>query len=139
LIGKSNGSRNVVFGPDDKTVIGTFYDNSTRVFELQTGQELGGVRGHSTAPSHLALTPDGKRLLTAFYKELRLWEFPGSLANLARPDRPLVTVVLDGKTSEPEKPVTPPKEETPAKTIANATITAYTAGLHVEVSADNAT
>lgn len=139
LIGKSNGARNVVFGPEDKTVIGIFYDNSTRVFELMTGQEVGGVRGHSTAPSHLALTSDNKRLLTGFFKEVRVWDFPDSLQSLARPGRPpLVTVVLDGKAAPTTETTTPPKEEKPSKTIANATVESFVPDRQVQVMADGA-
>jgi WD40 repeat protein len=137
LVGKSNGARNVIFGPEDKTVIGIFYDNSTRVFELMTGQEVGGVRGHSTAPSHLVLSSDNKRLVTGFFKEVRVWEFPDSLQSLARPGRPpLVTVVLDGKAAPTTDPSTPPKEEKPGKTIANATVESFVPDKHVQVMAD---
>src|SRR5262249_19057084 len=74
LIGKGRrGARRVVFGPQDKTVIAIFYDGSTRAFDLQTGEEVGGVRGHELTPDHLALTADGKNLISINFRDLKLW------------------------------------------------------------------
>ena len=33
----NKGARRVAFGPDDKTIIATFYNATTRVFDLKTG------------------------------------------------------------------------------------------------------
>jgi WD40 repeat protein len=140
LIGKNfnRGARRVVFGPQDKTVIAIFYDGSTRAFDLRTGTEVGGVRGHTLAPNRLALAPDGKRLITINGKEMRLWDFPNSLQKLAKDDQPpFVDIVLDGK-SVPKK--TPgPNDDPNSKTLANATVDAYVAGLVVQVTAGGKT
>src|SRR5262249_52350644 len=125
----------VVFGPQDKTVIAIFYDGSTRAFDLQTGEEVGGVRGHELTPDHLALTADGKNLISINFRDLKLWDFPDSLQKLGKPDDPpFAQVVLEGK-AVPEKPVAP-KDDPASKTLANATVDSYVAGHVVQVTVD---
>jgi WD40 repeat protein len=139
LIGKglNRGGHKVVFGPEDRTVIALFYTGDTRVFEVETGREVGGVRGHVLMANLLAMTPDGKNLVTVYFKDMKIWDFPDSLQKLGKPDAPpFVQTIIEGK--EVEANPAGPGPGTNVKRIASATVEGLEAKTRVLLSADGA-
>jgi WD40 repeat protein len=124
LIGKglNRGASRICFGPEDKTVLAIFYNGTIRVFEIKTGNEVGGFSGHTLAPNALSMAPDGKMVASIYFREVKLWAFPDSLKRLSRPDQPpFVQTVLNGK--EIPAPATLVQDPT-AKTLTEATVEA---------------
>lgn len=114
----SNGARIVAFGPDDQSVIASFYSQTIRAFEIPSGKELGGVRDQVLS-NVMAMSPDKTTLVSGEFANVKLWNFPKSLTDLAKPnDPPFGTIVRDGV---PATPVVP-KAETPMPTSAIAGI-----------------
>jgi DNA-binding beta-propeller fold protein YncE len=122
LIGQGLGreAHRVCFGPEDKTVIAVFYNNTIRVYDAKTGDEVGGFRGHTLAPDLLSVSPDGKTVASICAGELKLWAFPDSLRWLAKPGQPeFIRIVREGKEVPSAVPAAP---EPGAKTFATATV-----------------
>ncbi len=118
----NRGARRIAFGPDDKTVIATFYDATTRVFDIKTGNEEGGFYSMGIMPGVLATTPDVKTVLTAEAKEVRVWQFPDALMRLTKADqRPFAQAFLEGKVVE-LRGAGVRDDEPNFKTFTNATI-----------------
>jgi WD40 repeat protein len=78
--GETNG---VVFTPDNKRVLTGCTDGLIRVFDIETGKQVGELRGHEGgAVTDLQFTSDGKRLASSGVDDtVRLW----STADLTKP------------------------------------------------------
>jgi predicted Zn finger-like uncharacterized protein len=103
LLGKegNRGARCVAFGPDDKTIIATFYDATTRVFDLKTGNEEGAFYSRGVNSGLLATAPDGKTVLTVNSRDARVWQLPDSLMRMTKAGAPpFAFAYLDGKAVE---------------------------------------
>jgi WD40 repeat protein len=53
------------FSADDKLVLLSCYDNTTRIYEVATGKELQVLTGHSDWIGYSAFSSDGKKVITA--------------------------------------------------------------------------
>lgn len=56
------------------------HDNTLKLWDLRTGQELRVLRGHTNAVQKVIFSPDGKSLLSAAWDQtVRLWSLEGRL------------------------------------------------------------
>jgi len=133
--GNRFGARCVLFGPDDKSLIVTFHDATTRLFELPSGTEIGGVRGHQLTPNRLLLATDKRTLISTQYYELRVWDIPDSLAALAKPTgEAFAQITVDGQGPPPMEMKPKPTEQ--IDTVASAVVQTV-AGQQVRVVVNN--
>jgi WD40 repeat protein len=67
--------RCAAFLPDGRRAV-TGDDRSLRLWDLETGRVIREFPGHTSAPTALAVSPDGRRLLSSAWdsRELRLWD-----------------------------------------------------------------
>jgi WD40 repeat protein len=83
----------VAVTPDGRHVISGSDDNTLRVWDLETGQELRTLEGHTDTVSAVALTYDGRRAVSGSWDNtLRVWDLKDGKA--------LVTLTVDGKVTE---------------------------------------
>ncbi len=66
----------IQFAPDESYVIfpSARNDHDICICDLATGEPIEVLRGHENTPGALALSPDGRRLVSASYNEIVLWE-----------------------------------------------------------------
>jgi WD40 repeat protein len=70
-----SGVTAIAVTPDGRCTISASYDNTLRVWELETGQSMCILQGHSGGVIAVAITPDGGRAISASDdKSLRVWE-----------------------------------------------------------------
>jgi hypothetical protein len=65
LEGHSDSVNSVALTPDGKLAISASHDNTLKVWDLTSGQELRTLKGHSHFVRSVAITPDGKLVLSA--------------------------------------------------------------------------
>jgi len=65
LRGHSGPVNSVAFSPDGKRLATASYDQTAKVWDAESGQELLTLRGHGAFVLGVAFSPDGKRLATA--------------------------------------------------------------------------
>ena len=69
------GALDVEFSPDGKWLLGGYFDNTARLWDVQTGKLLQTFRRHTDLVNGVAFSPDGKWVLTAsFDRTARLWD-----------------------------------------------------------------
>jgi WD40 repeat protein len=75
LRGHLNDVRAVSFSPDGKRLATASADDTARVWDATSGQELLVLRGHSSLVAAVAFSPDGTRLATASWdKTAKVWD-----------------------------------------------------------------
>lgn len=57
-----------------KGIPSTQFDGSLRLWDVETGENTLTLEGHSSAVQAIALSPDGKQLLSASVNEVKLWD-----------------------------------------------------------------
>ena len=57
--------RAVTFTPDGAKIVSGGLDETVRIWDLTTGEQLGCLRGHNNLVSDLAVTPDGTKIVSA--------------------------------------------------------------------------
>jgi WD40 repeat protein len=62
--GHTNLVWDVAFSPDGQTLVSASFDQTARLWETATGQELQVLRGHGDSVDGVAFSPDGKLVLT---------------------------------------------------------------------------
>ncbi|MGL4967707.1 MAG: AAA family ATPase [Inquilinus sp.] len=90
---------NCVFSPDDRLLAAISTQGAVRVWDVESGTELSGIRGHRGLVEHVAFSPDGNRLLTASHDgTARLWDVDGVLTTTLRHKSPptFAAFSLDG-------------------------------------------
>jgi hypothetical protein len=61
--------------PDGRRVVSASWDDTLKVWELETGQELATLEGHGDSVTGCAVTPDGRRVVSASGDNtLKVWE-----------------------------------------------------------------
>jgi WD40 repeat protein len=64
----------VAVTPDGKQAVSASADNTLRIWDLNTGDVLHTLQGHSEAVDSVAITPDGLRAISASRDDtLKLW------------------------------------------------------------------
>ena len=65
----------VSFSPDGRRVVSGSYDNTVRIWDAQTGKQVGGsFRGHRDRVLSVAFSPDGMRVVSGSVdKPVRIW------------------------------------------------------------------
>ncbi|GAA4587090.1 hypothetical protein GCM10023194_35030 [Planotetraspora phitsanulokensis] len=77
---ESNGFHTVRMTADGRFAVSGHYWSHTTVWDLRSGQRVRALDGHEQGMSCLALTPDGRFVLTSTGGSLRLWELDWELA-----------------------------------------------------------
>lgn len=73
--GHSQKVEAIVFSPDNRWVASGSFDNTIKIWELESGRELRSLTGHSGAIKSLACSPDGKLLASGSNDgTVRIWE-----------------------------------------------------------------
>jgi WD40 repeat protein len=64
------------FSPDGKRIVTASWDNTARLWDADTGKQIGEpLTGHTNFVLSAAFSPDGKRIVTtSFDQTARLWE-----------------------------------------------------------------
>jgi WD40 repeat protein len=75
LVGHTGPVEAVAFLPDGCRAISGSYDNTLRLWELATGENLRTLEGHAGSVTAVAVLADGRRALSGSYDNtLRLWD-----------------------------------------------------------------
>ena len=65
----------VAITPDGRRAVSASYDNTLRVWDLESGQSVRTLEGHSSSVNGVAITPDGRRAVSASWDNtLRVWD-----------------------------------------------------------------
>jgi len=65
----------VAFSPDSNRIISGSWDNTIKVWDAETGDELMTLRGHKECVKSVAFGPDGKRIVSGSYdKTVKIWD-----------------------------------------------------------------
>ena len=75
LRGHTNAVASVAFSPDGRRVATGSTDNTAKIWDAQTGEELMTLRGHAGVIWSIAFSPDGRRLATGSTdKTAKIWD-----------------------------------------------------------------
>ena len=75
LAGHQHEVRSAVFSSDGLRVVTASYDNTARIWDAETGNQLTVLRGHESSLFSAAFSPDDLRVVTASYdKTARIWD-----------------------------------------------------------------
>ncbi len=80
LEGHSNFVNAVAITPDGQRVVSASWDQTVKVWDLESGRELRTLEGHSGVVSGVAVTPDGRRAVSASWdRTLKVWDVESGL------------------------------------------------------------
>src|SRR5262249_53095481 len=65
FLGQTDAVTKVAFSPNDKWILTGSADNTARLFNAQTGQQVQLFSGHTDQVTNIAFSPDGKSILTS--------------------------------------------------------------------------
>jgi tetratricopeptide (TPR) repeat protein len=75
LKGHTNAVWGVAFSPDGKRLASAACDQTVKVWDAQTGQEIRTLRGHTSDVTSVVFSPDGKRLASSCNDHtVKLWD-----------------------------------------------------------------
>jgi len=74
LSGHKDWIRTIAISPDGQTIASGSYDNTIKIWALQTGECLNTLEGHTDKVRSVAFSPDGQTLASGSYDStIRLW------------------------------------------------------------------
>ncbi|WP_414575826.1 protein kinase domain-containing protein, partial [Anabaena sp. CCY 9402-a] len=74
LKGHSESVNSVAISPDGKTLVSGIGDNTIKLWNLATGEEIRTLKGHSELVRSVAISPDGKTLASGSWDDtIKLW------------------------------------------------------------------
>ena len=66
--------------PDGQRAVSASWDNTLKVWDLESGRALRTLEGHSASVHGVAVTPDGQRAVSASWdKTLKVWDLESGL------------------------------------------------------------
>ncbi len=75
LVGHLRQVNACAISPDGRRVVSASYDNTLKVWDLETGRELATLQGHVDSVTACAVTPDGRRVVSASWDNtLKVWD-----------------------------------------------------------------
>jgi len=73
--GHSDFVMSVAFSPDGKRVVSGSWDDTIKIWDTETGQEITTLKGHSREVTSVAFSPDGKQIVSGSEdKTLKIWD-----------------------------------------------------------------
>jgi WD40 repeat protein len=67
----------IALSPDGRRALSGGFDRTMRLWDVETGKQLGLFRGHTDLVYDVAFSPDGQKALSSsFDMSLRLWRLP---------------------------------------------------------------
>lgn len=77
LPGHTNDVNSATFSPNGKTILTASDDQTVRLWDAESAQEVARMRGHTALVYNAAFSPDGKRVASAAWdRTARIWEVP---------------------------------------------------------------
>ena len=65
----------IAFSPDGKRLASASGDQTVKVWDAMSGQEMVTLKGHTQTVNSVAFSPDGKRLASASYDQtVKVWD-----------------------------------------------------------------
>ncbi|MFM6437739.1 MAG: WD40 repeat domain-containing protein, partial [Microcystis panniformis] len=75
LEGHDDFVQSVNFSPDGKTLVSGSRDNTIKLWNVKTGQEIRTLKGHDDFVQSVNFSPDGKTLVSGSWdKTIKLWD-----------------------------------------------------------------
>lgn len=75
LNGHTNGVHSVVVSPDGKLLASGSYDNTVKLWEIESRKEIASLTGHTSHVYSVAFSPDGKLLASGSHDyKVKLWD-----------------------------------------------------------------
>ena len=74
-VSHENQVHSAAYSPDGKRIVTASYDNTARIWDAASGQQIAVLRGHEKPVRSAVYSPDGKRIVTAaFDSTARVWD-----------------------------------------------------------------
>jgi WD40 repeat protein len=74
-MGHSGPVTSVAISPDGKYIVSGNYDNTIKLWDIESGKEIRNFEGHSSIVASVAISPDGKYIVSGSHdKTVKLWD-----------------------------------------------------------------
>ncbi|MBQ5574827.1 MAG: PD40 domain-containing protein, partial [Bacteroidales bacterium] len=78
LAGHTGSVYSASFSPDGKYIVSAYSDNTVRIWDAKTGQQVGNpLEGHTGDVYSASFSPDGRYIVSSSWDNtVRIWDFP---------------------------------------------------------------